>query len=100
VIAASEAFASWKATKPLERAQLLRRAAAILRDNAEELALLDSLNTGNPVAEMVADANIAAANLDYFAGIAMERKGQTIPMGDGNLNYTLREPLGVVARIV
>src|SRR5690606_20237579 len=69
-------------------------------NNAEELAMLDALNTGNPVAEMVADAKIAAANLDYFAGIAMEAKGQTIPMGDNNLNYTVREPLGVVVRIV
>lgn len=100
VAAASEAFKSWRKTKPSERAELLRKAAAILRDNAEELAMLDALNTGNPVAEMVADAKIAAANLDYFAGIAMEAKGHTIPMGDNNLNYTVREPLGVVVRVV
>jgi betaine-aldehyde dehydrogenase len=100
VDAASLAFKSWRKTKPLERAELLRKAAAILRDNAEELAMLDALNTGNPVAEMVADAKIAAANLDYFAGIATEAKGQTLPMGDNNLNYTVREPLGVVVRVV
>lgn len=100
VRAASEAFKSWRKTKPAERAELLRKAAAILRDNAEELAMLDALNTGNPVAEMVADAKIAAANLEYFAGIAMEAKGQTIPMGDDMLNYTVREPLGVVVRVV
>lgn len=100
VSAAAQAFTSWRQTKPLERAELLRKAAAILRDHAEELAMLDALNTGNPVAEMVADAKIAAANLDYFAGIAMEAKGQTIPMGDNNLNYTMREPLGVVVRVV
>jgi betaine-aldehyde dehydrogenase len=100
VNAASQAFKSWRKTKPAERAELLRKAAAILRDNAEELAMLDALNTGNPVAEMVADAKIAAANLEYFAGIAMEAKGQTIPMGEGKLNYTVREPLGVVVRVV
>lgn len=100
VQAASEAFQSWRRTKPAERAELLRKAAAILRDHAEELAMLDALNTGNPVAEMVADAKIAAANLEYFAGIAMEAKGQTIPMGDDKLNYTVREPLGVVVRVV
>jgi betaine-aldehyde dehydrogenase len=100
VKAAAEAFKSWRKTKPAERAELLRKAAAILRDNAEELAMLDALNTGNPVAEMVADAKIAAANLDYFAGIATEAKGQTLPMGDGKLNYTVREPLGVVVRVV
>lgn len=100
VQAASEAFAQWRKVKPMERAALLRKAAAILRENAEELAMLDAINTGNPVAEMVSDARIAAGNLEYFAGVAMEAKGHTIPMGDGNLNYTVREPLGVVVRVV
>jgi betaine-aldehyde dehydrogenase len=100
VRAASRAFESWRRTRPAERAVLLRKAAAILRDNAEELAMLDAINTGNPVAEMVTDAQVAAANLDYFAGLAMEAKGQTLPMGDGHLNYTVREPLGVVVRVV
>ena len=81
---------------PLERADCLRKAAAILRDNAEALAMLDAMNTGNPVAQMVADAKIAAAGIEYFAGLVTEIKGQTIPMGPGLFNYTLREPLGVV----
>ena len=62
--------------------------------------MLDALNTGNPVAEMVADARVAATGIEYFAGLTTEIKGATIPMGPGNFNYTLREPLGVVARIV
>jgi betaine-aldehyde dehydrogenase len=98
--AAYEAFEGWRKLKPTERAGILREAARRLRANAEELAMLDSLNTGNPVAEMVHDARIAAAGIEYFAGLATEIKGETIPMGEGNLNYTLREPLGVVARIV
>lgn len=98
--AAHSAFKFWRTVKPLDRATYLRKAAKILREHASELAMLDALNTGNPVAEMVADANIAAATIDYFAGIAGEAKGETIPMGDGALNYTVREPLGVVARIV
>jgi betaine-aldehyde dehydrogenase len=98
--AAHDAFEGWRRLKPLERAGMLREAAARLRSNAEELAMLDALNTGNPVAEMVHDARIAATGIEYFAGLATEIKGETIPMGDGNLNYTLREPLGVVARIV
>jgi betaine-aldehyde dehydrogenase len=98
--AAHEAFEGWRRLKPLERAGMLREAAGRLRANAEELAMLDALNTGNPVAEMVHDAHIAATGLEYFAGLVTELKGETIPMGEGNLNYTLREPLGVVARIV
>src|SRR4030095_15385236 len=49
---------------------------------------------------MVADARVAATGIEYFAGLTTEIKGATIPMGPGTLNYTLREPLGVVARIV
>jgi len=100
VHAAQEAFASWRRTTPLVRASMLKRAASVLRDNAEDLAMLDALNTGNPVAEMVHDARIAAGSLEYFAGLVTELKGATIPMGESNLNYTTHEPLGVVARIV
>src|SRR4030095_1705276 len=49
---------------------------------------------------MGSDARAAPAGLEYFAGLTTEIKGATIPMGPGNLNYTLGEPLGVVARIV
>ena len=98
--AAQEAFEGWRKLKPLERAAILKEAAGTLRAHAEELAMLDALNTGNPVAEMVSDARIAATGIEYFAGLVTEVKGETIPMGEGALNYTLREPLGVVARIV
>jgi betaine-aldehyde dehydrogenase len=100
ILAAHHAFDGWRAMKPLQRGDILRAAAKILREHAEELAMLDALNTGNPVAEMVADARVAATGIEYFAGLTTEIKGSTIPMGPGNLNYTLREPLGVVARIV
>jgi len=100
VRAAQDAFPAWAALRPVERAAGLRKAAAILRENAPSLALLDALNNGNPVSILAHDAGFAADALDYFAGLATEVKGETIPMGDGNLNYTVQEPLGVVARIV
>ena len=100
VRAAHAAFASWRRTTPAERGQLLRKAADVLRTHADSLALLDALDTGNPVTMLAGDARFAAAGLDYFAGLATEIKGETIPMGDGNLNYTVREPMGVIARIV
>lgn len=100
VQAAHRAFPSWAALRPVERAARLRDAASILRANAASLALLDALNNGNPVSILAHDAGFAADALDYFAGLATEVKGETIPMGDGNLNYTVLEPLGVVARIV
>jgi betaine-aldehyde dehydrogenase len=100
VQAAQSAFQGWRLTPPAQRAATLRKAANVMREHAAELALLDALNTGNPVAEMLSDANVAAANMDYFAGLIPMLKGETIPQADDNFHYTLREPLGVVARIV
>jgi betaine-aldehyde dehydrogenase len=100
VQAAQKAFPAWAATPPAKRGEYLRRAAAVLRAHAQPLALLDSLNNGNPISALMMDAGFAADCLDYFAGLATEIKGETIPMGDNNFNYTLQEPLGVVARIV
>ena len=100
VQAAHAAFPAWAATPPVERGRLLRRAADVLRAHAQPLAMLDALNNGNPVAALAMDAGFAADCLEYFAGLATEIKGETIPMGDGNFNYTVQEPLGVIARIV
>ena len=74
-------------------------AAAILLQNADELAWLEALDTGNPFQAMRFDVEISAAYMEYFAGLVTEIKGSTIPIGPGTLNYTLREPLGVVGRI-
>jgi len=100
VRAARDAFLTWKNVAPLERAKMLRAIAAIVRGNARELALLDALDCGNPAAAMVGDAEIAASQLDFFAGLVTEMKGASIPMGPGRFNVSVREPLGVVARIV
>jgi betaine-aldehyde dehydrogenase len=100
VKAAHAAFPAWAATTPIERGRYLRKAAAVLREHATPLAQLDSLNNGNPVSALSMDAGFAADALEYFAGLATEIKGETIPMGDGNFNYTLQQPLGVVGRIV
>ncbi|MFI0846497.1 aldehyde dehydrogenase family protein [Mesorhizobium sp. IMUNJ 23232] len=100
VSAARKAFETWRYSKPLDRAAMLRKAAAILRENAEELALIDAQNCGNPVTEMAGDALHAAAQIEFFAGLVTEIKGETIPMGGGVTNMTVREPMGVCARIV
>jgi acyl-CoA reductase-like NAD-dependent aldehyde dehydrogenase len=84
----------------LERAKSLRRFAGIVRENARELAMLDAIDCGNPVRAMVGDAEIAAAQIDFFAGLVTEMKGTSIPMGPDRMNVTVREPLGVVARII
>ena len=100
VQAAHRAFKTWRAVKPLERAALMRQVAARLRAHAEELAMLDAVNCGNPVREMMRDINTAVAQWDFFAGLVTEIKGETVPMGDGVVNLSVREPFGVCARIV
>lgn len=98
--AAHIAFPAWKALAPSQRAACLRNAAQILRTHAQTLAMVDSIDTGNPVAEMASDAHVAASSLEFFAGLIPMIKGDTIPVADDSLHYTEREPLGVVARIV
>jgi betaine-aldehyde dehydrogenase len=100
IVAAAAGFHAWRRVPPLERARLLRRIAAILRDHAGELALLDAADCGNPVREMVGDAMIAAAQMEFFAGFVTEMKGASIPMGPDAVNFSVREPMGVVARII
>jgi betaine-aldehyde dehydrogenase len=99
VEAAKTAFKSWRSITPAQRAGYLFKAAKVLREHAEELAYLDALDAGLPVARLLTDVEMAAAQIEYFAGLVREIKGETLPLGDGSLNYSVREPLGVVARI-
>jgi betaine-aldehyde dehydrogenase len=100
VAAAAQGFALWRDVVPLQRGRILRELAARLRANGPGLALLDAADSGNPVAEMLGDVEGAAAQIDFFAGLVTEMKGASIPMGPDRLNVSVREPLGVVARIL
>ena len=99
VASAKLAYQEWRRLPPLERARLLKKIAEVLRNHAGELAMLDAADCGNPVTEMLNDANIAAAQVEFFAGLVTEMKGASIPMGPDRLNFSVREPLGVVGRI-
>jgi len=100
VQAAHKAFREWRKVKPVERAALMKKVAAVLRANADELAMLDAANCGNPIREMRRDAVVAAMQIEFYAGLVTEAKGETIPMGEGVVNLSVREPYGVVGRIV
>ncbi|ASP23658.1 NAD-dependent succinate-semialdehyde dehydrogenase (plasmid) [Antarctobacter heliothermus] len=100
IAAARTAFPAWRDLTPRARGLYLRQAAQVLRDNKTELARLDAAESGNPFAAMLKDVDIAADSLDYFAGLAAETKGESIPLGPDAVNFTVREPLGVVGRIV
>jgi betaine-aldehyde dehydrogenase len=98
--AAHKAFLEWRKMKPTDRAALMRKVSAVIRANAEEFALVDSLNCGNPLTALRRDITNAAAAIDYFAGLSLQVQGATIPLGDDIVNMTVREPVGVVGRIV
>ena len=100
IAAAMAGFRTWRRVPPLERAKVLREAAATLRKHGRELAMLDAADGGNPVTEMMGDVNIAAAQMDFFAGLVTEMKGASVPMGPDAVNFSVREPRGVVARII
>jgi betaine-aldehyde dehydrogenase len=85
---------------PLERAKMLREIANVLRKNGDELAMLDAADCGNPYTEMMRDAGAGAAQLDFYAGLVTEMKGASIPMGPDVVNFSVREPFGVVGRII
>src|SRR5258706_2102602 len=100
IAAAKAAFREWRRVPPLERAKMLRAIADVLRKNGDELAMIDAADCGNPYAEMVRDAQMGAAQLDFYAGLVTEMKGASIPMGPEAVNFSVREPFGVVARII
>ena len=99
VNAAYAGFKIWRRVKPVERAAILRKAADVIRQHADELALIDAADCGGPYKRMVKDSEGGALAFEYFAGLVTEIKGDTIPTGDDVLSFTVREPLGVVVRI-
>ena len=100
VEAARKAYPQWRRLTPPERAVYCRRFAERLRARAEVYATLDALDSGNSLQAMRSDVATAARMNDYFAGLALELKGETIPANSQTFNFTLREPYGVVARII
>ena len=100
VVAAAEAQRDWSQISVWERAGVLRRLAGAIRARGPEILELEARDTGNTIAKLAADVQIAAGYLEYFAGLGTELKGETIPATAQGLHFTLREPYGVVVRIV
>jgi betaine-aldehyde dehydrogenase len=100
VRAAQTAQAAWGAMTGSERARILRRAADILRSRNQELAELETRDTGKPIQETrVVDVASGADCFEYFAGLVQSLGGEHIDLGTQGFGYTRREPLGVVAGI-
>ncbi|MEV0756028.1 aldehyde dehydrogenase family protein [Streptosporangium sp. NPDC050280] len=96
---ARHAFAHWRNVAPGDRARLLRRFASLVREHAEELALLEVANAGHTIGNARWEAGNVADVLDFYAGAPERDHGLQIPV-PGGLDVTFREPLGVVGVIV
>lgn len=90
----------WAAMTAMQRSRILRRAVQILRERNDELAELETLDTGKPISETrFVDIVTGADVLEYYAGLVPALEGQQIPLRETSFVYTRREPLGVVAGI-
>ena len=98
VARAKEAFPAWKAVAPTDRANLLRRVASLLDERREELAQLEARNVGKPISDARAEVGMVVAVFNYYAGAPERLLGDTIPVA-GGVDFTFREPLGVVGLI-
>lgn len=100
VASAEEGQKVWAAMTAMQRSRILRKAVDILRARNDELAELESLDTGKPLAETrFVDIVTGADVLEYYAGLIPAIEGEQIPLRETSFVYTRREPLGVVAGI-
>ncbi len=102
VDAACRAFEGglWPRLRPRERARLLVRLAALIREHGEALARLETRNVGKPIRDSRDEIAMVADCFDYYAGAVTKLCGETIPTHAPGLDFTLREPIGVCALIV
>jgi betaine-aldehyde dehydrogenase len=100
VAVAEEAQPGWAALSIAERAERLRNLADAVAKRADEILYLECSDTGNAIYKMTKDVTMGLDEMRYYAGLGYELKGSTIPATAGNLHITIREPYGVVGRIV
>jgi 5-carboxymethyl-2-hydroxymuconic-semialdehyde dehydrogenase len=100
VSAARRAFdeGPWPRVKAAERAAILCKIGAIIRERSEEFVEREVRDIGMPIAQMRGLATRAATNFEYYAGVVTELHGRSFQVGDEFLNYTIRKPVGASRR--
>jgi acyl-CoA reductase-like NAD-dependent aldehyde dehydrogenase len=100
VVSAQKTFEqSWRDLAPGKRAQILFAIAREIRARLEDLAQLECQNIGKPIADARDEIGLGATVFEYYAGAIDKFCGETIPVARGGFDFTLHEPLGVVAAI-
>lgn len=100
VAAARAAFPHWSRTTPAVRGRLLRGLAGLITTRRDELAVLESKDTGKPLTQAYADVDVAARYFEFYAGAAETLYGDTMVTSPDHFAYTLRQPFGVTGHIV
>ena len=101
VRSARSGFEAWSKIAQADRAAILWKVGEIIMAKLDDLALLETVDTGKPItASRMVDVPRSADTFFYFAGWATKIHGETIPVRGPFLNYTVREPLGVIGAII
>jgi betaine-aldehyde dehydrogenase len=90
----------WKDVTAQDRGRVLFKLAEIVRARTDELALLESQNTGKPIVEAEFDIADVATCFEYYGGLATKITGDVIPVPDNAMSLALREPIGVAGQII
>ncbi|MEQ5856876.1 aldehyde dehydrogenase family protein [Halomonas sp. YLB-10] len=100
VRAAERAWPAWAGLTPMARADAMHRFADAIAERADEILRIEVSDTGNTIRPMrQIDVPTAVESLRYYAGLAPDLRGDSIPATSGNLHFTVHEPYGVVVRI-
>lgn len=101
VASAWKAYESWKKVSPKDRAAMLLKIADLIDENAEKLALAETLDNGKPIREtMGVDVPSSSDHFRYFASVIRTEEGQATMLDDNTMSIILREPIGVVGQII
>jgi acyl-CoA reductase-like NAD-dependent aldehyde dehydrogenase len=100
VKAAAAAQREWGAKSVWERGALLRKLADAIQARAADVLPMESADTGNTIASLDNDIALACNYINFVAGLGIEMKGESVPATAENIHFTLRQPFGVVGRIV
>jgi len=91
---------TWRDLTPGKRTEVLFNVARVLRENLEALAQMETLQIGKPISDSRDEVALGARVFEFYAGAVTRLYGQTIPISRGGFDYTLRQPMGVIAAIV
>ncbi|WP_254279990.1 aldehyde dehydrogenase family protein [Haloarcula marina] len=100
VSVAHEGFETWRGYTPAKRCRILNDVARAIREEKERFARIETLENGKPLSEAIGQVERCARHFEYYGGLADKVEGESIPLDDGHVDYTIREPVGVTGHIV